>query len=129
MELLLLPLMVFLAVLALARALMHRHDHLSHQQMVLSRMLPPSLEDAVDIDITRIASIPQSGWVGNLFSNVGLVRQLQQDLWRADLYIKVADVLVLMGVLAVAGAAAGAVWSGGAPLASMLLASDWARCH
>ncbi len=121
MELLLLPLMVFLAVLALARALMHRHDHLSHQELVLSRMLPPSLEDAVEIDIARTASIPQSGWVGNLFSNVGLVRQLQHELWRANMYIKVADVLVLMGVLAVAGAAAGAVWSGGAPLASMLL--------
>ena len=45
MEFILLPLIVFLAVLTLAAMLVSRHDQLSQQQMILSRMSPPTPED------------------------------------------------------------------------------------
>ncbi len=114
MELLLLPVIVFLAVLALARALMHRREHVNYQQRVLNRISAPSVENLMEIDIKRPARARQSGLAGSLISKVRLMRQLEENLWQAGLYMKASEVLALMAVLAVAGAAAAAVWTGGA---------------
>jgi tight adherence protein B len=119
MELLSLSAIVFLAVLIVALAMMNRHDDMNHQQMVLSRMSAPLPEDVEEVDITRPARLRQAGLTGGLFSSFRLTRRLEENLWQAGLYLKVSDVLALMGLLAAAGGAAGAVWSGAASLASI----------
>src|SRR5579863_4982697 len=109
----LLPLTVFAAVLMFAIAMVRRRDHLSSQQMVLSRMSRPAAEDLEGIDITRQVRTKESALLGNLLSKISLIRRLEENLWQAGLFIKASDALALMLVLGVAGAAAGAVWFGG----------------
>jgi tight adherence protein B len=121
MEFLLLPLIVFLAVLTVALVLVSRHDQVSQQQMVLSRMSAPSVEVLEDIDITRLARTPESAFFGYLCSKVRLIRRFEENLWQAGLYFKASDVLALMAVLGLAGGAAGAVWSGGVNFPALVM--------
>jgi tight adherence protein B len=120
---LLIPAMVFLAVLILAIALVQRHDQTSLQQMVLGRMSRPISEDTEEVDISRRRPMVESAFIGNLFSKIRLVRRLEERLWQAGLYIKASDALALMLVLGLAGGAAGAVWSGGLNFTALLAAA------
>lgn len=114
MEFILLPLIVFLTLVTLAAMLVSRHDQASQQQMILSRMLPPSSEDLEEeIDIKRAGRGQESAFFGRVISKIRLIQRLEETLWQAGLYIKASDALALMLVLGVAGGAAVVVWSGG----------------
>ncbi len=119
---LLIPVMVFLAVVILAMALVQRHDRASLQQMVLDRMARPVFEGAEEVDITRRRPMVESAFIGNLFSKVRLIQRLEERLWQAGLYIKASDALALMLVLGLAGGAAAVVWSGGLNFSAVLSA-------
>ncbi len=110
----LLPLIVFLTVVTMALVLLRRRDHQTQQDLVLSRMARPAMEDDfTDLDITRDARVRESKFIDTLLTKVRLIRRLEQNLWQAGLYVKVTDVIVLMLVLGMAGGAGVAVWSGG----------------
>ncbi len=108
----LLPLLVFVAVMVLGLVIIYRHYYESRKQTI-SQLLRPSLADAPDIGITRAAPASDSGLFGGLFSRISLVARLQEALWQAGLYTRASEALALMVVLAVAGDAAAALWTGG----------------
>lgn len=119
MEFILIPLIAFVAVLTIAVALMSRHDELSLQQMILSRIAAPS-PDEEDVEITRQTRTEGSPIVGIFFSRFRLVGWLEESLWQAGIYVKAVDVLLLMAVLGIVGGAAGAVWGGGINVGAVL---------
>jgi tight adherence protein B len=121
---LLLPLIVFLAVLIVALVMVRRHDYAGQQQFILSRMASPAPDDDLaEIDITRATRTRESALIGNLLSKVRLIRRLEENLWQAGLYVKASDALALMLALGLAGGAAGAVWSGGLNFPAFLCAA------
>ena len=127
MEFILLPLIVFLTVLTLAVTLVSRHDQVSQQQMILSRMSPPTPEDiAEEIDIKRAGPGQESAFFGNLISKVRLIRRLEENLWQAGLYLKASDAAALMLVLGVAGGAAAMVWGGGLNFPALVIGAAMA---
>jgi hypothetical protein len=103
----LLPLIVFLTVVTMALVLLRRRDQRTQQDLVLSRMSRPAIEeDFTDLDITRDARVRESKFFDTLLARVRIIRRLEQNLWQAGLYVKVTDVIVLMVVLGLAGGAA-----------------------
>jgi len=121
MQLIVLPLIAFLAVLAIAVLLLSRHDELSQQQLILNRIAPPQ-EEGEEVDITRQVRTEDSAFLGSLLSKFSLIGRLEESLWQAGLYVRAIDVLMLMLVLAVAGAIAASLWTGGFNLVALLAA-------
>jgi tight adherence protein B len=110
-----LPMIVFLTVLTVLVLMLQRSDYSSQQQIMLSRMMPPSPEESsTDIDITRATRTRESSLIGNLLARLRLIQRLEESLWQAGIYVKASDMLALMLVLAAAGGIGSAVWNGGA---------------
>ena len=114
MELLLGPLVVFLAIITVASVAVLRHDQFSQRQVVLGRLARPIADDLEDdIDITRRGRAQESARFAKLTSKVRLIQRLEENLWQAGLYVKTSEAVVLIAVVGAAGAAIGAVWGGG----------------
>jgi len=79
-------------------------------QELLRRMSRP---DADDDDVTARKRKPEQGKLAVvLMRHFNLIRKLEENLWQAGLYVRVADAILVMVLLFGAGGAAGEAMSG-----------------
>ena len=84
-------------------------------QEMLRRMSRPDEDDA---DITARRRKPEQGKLAAaLMRRFNLVRKLEESLWQAGLYVRVADAILVMVLLFGAGGAAGEALSADSPVA------------
>ena len=95
--------LVFLTVLIFST----RRGNESEQQREVARRLTKPDND-IDFDITRKRRPDRGGLLGILY-NVNLLRKLEESMWQAGMYMRVADILLIMVLLFGGGLFAGNV--------------------
>ena len=81
-----------------------RGTEVEQQREVARRLTRP--EEELPIDVMRRRR-PDQGALFGVFYNLNLMRSLEESMWQAGLYMRVADILLIMTVLFGAGMLAG----------------------
>ena len=97
----------FAAILLILAAfyLMSRISDADEQRQLMQRMAMPG-EAQPEESITRRTRPKEGRWLSDLFGRINLLVKLEASMWQAGLYLRVSEVLLIVGFLFVAGAAA-----------------------
>jgi len=93
--------LVFVGVLIISS---RRGSEIEQQREVARRLTRP--DDDLDVDVMRKRRPEQGPMLGMLY-NLNLMRSLEEMMWQAGLYMRVADILLIMVLLFGAGLFAG----------------------
>jgi tight adherence protein B len=98
--------LVFIAFLV---ALTMRGGDADQKQNLLRRMARP--DDELDVDITRKTRVRDEGQLLAVLFRLNLLRNLEENMWQAGLYMRVSEMLLIILLMFLAGLFLGqAIW-------------------
>jgi tight adherence protein B len=98
--------MVFIGFLIV---LTTRGGEVDQKQNLLRRMAKP--EDELDIDITRKTRVREQGQLLAVLWKLNLLRNLEENMWQAGIYMRVSEMLLVIVLMFLAGLFLGqAIW-------------------
>ena len=98
--------LVFIGLLV---ALTMRGGEVDQKQNLLRRMARP--DDDLDIDITRKTRVREQGQLLAVLWKLNLLRNLEENMWQAGIYMRVSEMLLVIVLMFLAGLFLGqAIW-------------------